>query len=159
MRRPGSWARHCPGTCRPVLQTFSATVAHLGGAGTGQTIKLLNNTLLMANQKNIADIFDVAGRLGVDIPALIDVVRTSSGSSVALQAIGSSITTANAQHLSKMQLVDMEIFARAVAGLGEDVDPLNERAVEGAEVLPSLVAMASRSDPGSVGRPLERSTR
>ncbi|MFF3563704.1 NAD(P)-dependent oxidoreductase [Streptomyces sp. NPDC002574] len=45
-----------PGTaerCRPVFESFSTTVVHMGGAGTGQLGKLFNNTLMMMNHKNV----------------------------------------------------------------------------------------------------------
>jgi 3-hydroxyisobutyrate dehydrogenase-like beta-hydroxyacid dehydrogenase len=41
--------------CRPVFDSFSSKVAVMGGAGTGQMAKLINNALLMANQENLRD--------------------------------------------------------------------------------------------------------
>ncbi|MBY8870564.1 NAD(P)-dependent oxidoreductase [Micromonospora sp. PLK6-60] len=124
---------------RPLFASFATTVAHLGGPGAGQTGKLLNNTLLMANQQNIAELLEVAGRLGVALPALVEAIRAGSGSSVALESLGRAITADNAEHLSRLQLIDMDIYRKAVAGLGDDVDALTERAIAGAETLPRLV--------------------
>jgi 3-hydroxyisobutyrate dehydrogenase-like beta-hydroxyacid dehydrogenase len=128
---------------RPVFATFSKKVVHMGGAGAGQVGKLINNALLMANQKSIADLLGVAQRLDVEIPALVDVLRSGTASSVALQALGTAITPANAEHLRQMQLVDMDIFAEAVAGLGDSVAPINRRAIEGAEALPRLADLVT----------------
>jgi 3-hydroxyisobutyrate dehydrogenase-like beta-hydroxyacid dehydrogenase len=130
-------------TVRPVFETFATTVARLGGHGTGQTGKLLNNALLMANQLNIAELLDVAERLGLDLPALVDAIRAGTGSSVALQSLGRSITTGNAEHLSRLQLVDMDIYRRAVASLGNEVGALTDRAVAGAEALPRLARLVT----------------
>ncbi|MBT2501057.1 NAD(P)-dependent oxidoreductase [Curtobacterium sp. ISL-83] len=123
---------------RPVFETFSATIAHMGGPGTGQTAKLLNNALLMANQESLDRVLHIAGALGVETGPLVEVLRSGTGSSRALDALGSAITPENADHLERMQLVDMEIFAEAVAGLGADVVPFIERAVRGAHALPRL---------------------
>lgn len=130
-------------TVRPVFETFATTVAHLGGPGAGQTGKLLNNTLLMANQQNIAELLDVAERLGLDLPALVNVIRAGTGSSVALQSLGRTITTDNAEHLSRLQLVDMDIYRKAVASLGDEVGPLTDRAVTGAQALPRLARLVT----------------
>jgi 3-hydroxyisobutyrate dehydrogenase-like beta-hydroxyacid dehydrogenase len=123
---------------RPVFDTFSKKIAHMGPAGAGQVGKLINNALLMANQKNIDDMLEVARAMGVQIPALVDVLRSGTGSSVALQVLGSAVTTENADHLSKLQLIDMEIFEEAVAELGTKTETITRRAVDGAKALPRL---------------------
>ncbi|WP_406323541.1 NAD(P)-dependent oxidoreductase [Streptomyces sp. NBC_01637] len=41
---------------RPVLQSFSSRVVHLGPAGTGQHAKLFNNALMLMNMRAINDI-------------------------------------------------------------------------------------------------------
>jgi 3-hydroxyisobutyrate dehydrogenase-like beta-hydroxyacid dehydrogenase len=42
--------------CEALFGSFSRHVLYLGGPGSGQTVKLLNNALLIMNQANIADI-------------------------------------------------------------------------------------------------------
>ena len=79
---------------RPFFETFSKKVAHMGGPGAGQAGKLINNALLMANQKNIADLLAIAQQLDIEIPALVDVLRSGTAASVALQALGTAITPA-----------------------------------------------------------------
>lgn len=128
---------------RPVFETFSAKVAHMGLAGAGQVGKLVNNAMLMANQKNIDDLLRIASALGADIPQLVDVIRSGTGSSRALEVIGTAVTAANAEHLSRLQLIDMDLFDEAVAGLGGAADTISRRAAEGAEALPSLAALVT----------------
>ncbi|MCS5717761.1 NAD(P)-dependent oxidoreductase [Herbiconiux sp. CPCC 205763] len=129
---------------RPVLETFSATIAYMGGAGAGQVGKLINNAMLMANQKNISDLLDLAVAEHVDIDALVDVLRNGTASSRALQSLGSAITTENAEHLSTLQLIDMDIFREAFDGHGPTVGVITERAISGAEDLPKLAALITR---------------
>ena len=61
----------------------------------------------MANQKNISDLLDLAAAEHVDIEALVDVLRNSTASGRALQSLGSVINTDDAEHLSKLQLIDI----------------------------------------------------
>lgn len=128
-------------TVRPVFETFSARVAHMGHTGLGQVGKLVNNAMLMANQKNIDDLLRIASELGADISQLVDVIRSGTGSSRALEVLGTAVTPENAEHLSRLQLIDMDLFDEAVAGLGGGAEIISRRAVEGAEALPSLAAL------------------
>ena len=105
--------------------------------------KLVNNAMLMANQKNIDDLLSIAAELGADIPQLVDVIRSGTGSSRALEVIGTAVTPANAEHLSRLQLIDMDLFNEAVVGLNGSAHIISQRAVEGAEALPSLAAIVA----------------
>jgi 3-hydroxyisobutyrate dehydrogenase-like beta-hydroxyacid dehydrogenase len=126
---------------RPIFESFSARVVHMGAAGAGQVGKLVNNAMLMANQKNIDDLLGIAARLGADIRLLVDVIRSGTGSSRALEVLGTAVTTENADHLSRLQLIDMDLFEAAVAGLGDTATTINRRAVEGAQALPRLAGL------------------
>jgi len=55
------WSR---GRCR--LWRHDTSTIPLGDAGAGQTAKLFNNALLMMNQAAIAEIAELAARLGLD---------------------------------------------------------------------------------------------
>jgi 3-hydroxyisobutyrate dehydrogenase-like beta-hydroxyacid dehydrogenase len=123
---------------RPVFETFSRKIAHMGPAGAGQVGKLINNALLMANQMNIDDMLGIARAMDVNIPELVGVLRSGTASSVALQVLGSAITVQNADHLSKLQLIDMDIFTEAFAALGTRTATITRRAVDGAKSLPRL---------------------
>jgi 3-hydroxyisobutyrate dehydrogenase-like beta-hydroxyacid dehydrogenase len=129
---------------RPVFETFSKKIAHMGSAGAGQIGKLINNALLMANQKNIDDMLGVARGMHVDIPALVEVLRSGTASSVALDVLGSAITVENADHLSALQLIDMDIFAEAIGGLDPRTNTIVHWATEGARALPALAAAVGR---------------
>ncbi len=52
--------------CEPVFDSFSAHVLHLGPHGMGQLTKLVNNTLLMMNRANVADVIDLLSAGGID---------------------------------------------------------------------------------------------
>lgn len=128
---------------RPVFESFSTTIEHMGAAGSGQTAKLINNALLMANQQNLAEMLQIARALDVETGPLLELLRAGTGSSRALDSLGTAITTQNAAHLSEMQLVDMDFFAETIAELGSWTHTFLTRALDGAEALPELAARAS----------------
>ncbi|MCV7377734.1 6-phosphogluconate dehydrogenase [Mycobacterium alsense] len=74
--------------CRPVFETYGDPVVHLGGVGTGQTTKLLNNLLFTANLGTAATALTLADSLGVSPERLTEVVARGSGNSFALNALG-----------------------------------------------------------------------
>ncbi|MEG3175372.1 NAD(P)-dependent oxidoreductase [Sphingomonas sp. RB3P16] len=130
--------------CKPVFESFSRKVAHMGPVGTGQLTKLLNNALTMTNLKNAADVFDLARRLGIDLPLFQDVIAVSSGSSAILQAIGTQIDTHAAGHLRGLMRKDIQHFADAVRDRGLDPSALFNRGLSGADNVVDLVTKLQR---------------
>lgn len=74
--------------CRPVFATYADPIVHLGGLGSGQTTKLLNNLLFTANLGTVAAALSLGKALGVAPDRLTEVVSRSSGNSFALNVIG-----------------------------------------------------------------------
>lgn len=70
---------------RPVLEAMGANVLHVGGAGAGQTSKLVNNMILGINLAAACEGVALAERLGLDPQVLFDVVTRSSGDSWAIR--------------------------------------------------------------------------
>ena len=132
---------------RPVFRSFSTTIAHMGGAGAGQIGKLINNALLMMNQQNVQLVLTLAGELKLDTQALLDLLLAGTASSFALQALRGAVTPQNAEHLSTLQMIDMDLFDQAVRSLGVVTPRISARAMEGARNLPEAAARLA-----SVGR-------
>src|SRR6201993_2865707 len=118
---------------REVFEAFSRKVAHMGGVGSGQLTKLLNNAMTMANLKNAVDVFGLAKNLGIDIPQLYDVVTVSSGSSAILQSIGRQINSTAAIHIQGLMRKDIEHFADAMRARGLDPSSVRDRGLDGAD--------------------------
>jgi 3-hydroxyisobutyrate dehydrogenase-like beta-hydroxyacid dehydrogenase len=68
---------------RPVLETFSARIFHMGASGAGHTAKLLNNFLNGVSLAATAEVMVAARKAGLDLPRFLDVVNSSSGVSFA----------------------------------------------------------------------------
>lgn len=71
--------------CLPVFKTFGDPVLLLGPVGSGQTAKLVNNSVLAANMVLADNALRLARSLGVDVPTMATILRASSGDSHALR--------------------------------------------------------------------------
>lgn len=116
----------------------------MGGAGSGQTGKLINHVLLMMNQKNVQDILALAGNLDLDLGALTDLLLSGTGRSFALEALTGAVTTTNADHLKVLQIIDMDIFASAMTNLGQGIAAIDDYARAGARGLPSAARLIAK---------------
>lgn len=131
--------------CEPVFASFSRHVVHLGDAGAGQTAKLFNNALLMMNQAGIAEIVDLATKLGLDPTRLVEVLKLGSASSSALTLLNTMVTLDNVEHLSSVEALDMELFDAAMRDADVDARSVTARGMAGAHGLPELL---HRLNPG-----------
>jgi 3-hydroxyisobutyrate dehydrogenase-like beta-hydroxyacid dehydrogenase len=68
-----------------VFATFGKHIVHLGGAGAGQEVKLINNALLVANMGLAHQALEAGARLGIDRQKLVDLLQSSSGRSFGLE--------------------------------------------------------------------------
>lgn len=103
----------------------------------------------MTNLKNAADVFDMAGKLGLDLPLLQDVIISSSGSSAISQAMGTQIDAEAAKHLQALMRKDMEHFTEALRDRALDPSELRCRGIDSAD---QVVELASKLQRQSAGR-------
>ena len=136
--------REAADRCRPVFDAFSRHVVYLGGAGAGQTAKLLNNALLMLNQASIEEIVELAAGLDLQPARVVEVLRLGSANSDALGHFGSFITSENVAHLSEVEALDMQLFAAAMRDAGVDAEAITARGLTGAH---GLAAVMQRLQP------------
>jgi 3-hydroxyisobutyrate dehydrogenase len=68
---------------RPLLDTFSAHVHHLGASGSGHVAKVLNNFLNGVTLAATAEVMVAGKKAGLDLAQLLDVINSSSGVSFA----------------------------------------------------------------------------
>ena len=69
----------------PWLRYMGTDITHGGAVGSGQTLKLINNTLLFENVIAIAEMMVLAEKAGVKPEIMIDAVSKGSGDSFALR--------------------------------------------------------------------------
>ena len=69
---------------RPVIESFAGLIVHLGEIGAGQHVKLINNSLLVANLGLADAALEAGALLGIDRDSLVALLKASSGRSFAL---------------------------------------------------------------------------
>jgi 3-hydroxyisobutyrate dehydrogenase len=75
---------------RPAIAAFSRQVLHVGGVGTGQVTKTINNMLLWSCMVANFESLTFAKKLGVDIPRLVEALGHGSGANWSLSRWGKS---------------------------------------------------------------------
>jgi 3-hydroxyisobutyrate dehydrogenase len=73
--------------CRPVFETYGNPVVHMGGLGSGQVAKLLNNLLFTANLGSAMSLLTLADSLGLSRADMCTVLGQGSAASMALQSL------------------------------------------------------------------------
>lgn len=111
--------------CRPVFETYGDPVVHLGGVGSGQITKLLNNLLFTANLGTAATALALGEALGVAGPALADVISGGSAGSFALNSIkGSGGLGGLAQLAGALLQKDVRLVADLAENAGASPGPV-----------------------------------
>jgi 3-hydroxyisobutyrate dehydrogenase-like beta-hydroxyacid dehydrogenase len=70
---------------RRVLEAMGKTIVHAGRLGDGQMVKLINNAVAATNAAVLGQALVVGARSGVDLDALVEVMRAGSGASTMLE--------------------------------------------------------------------------
>ncbi|MGE8059013.1 NAD(P)-dependent oxidoreductase [Pseudomonas sp. NPDC089547] len=66
---------------RPYLQSMASNILHMGGVGSGQLAKLVNQLLYNINCAALAEVLPMACKLGLDPQQLAEVVNSGTGRS------------------------------------------------------------------------------
>lgn len=74
-----------------VLEAFTGRVLMAGGPGSGHTIKLINNAVVLTNSAILYETFSVARKMGVKLDSLYEVLDTSMASSKRLHVIAPAL--------------------------------------------------------------------
>jgi 3-hydroxyisobutyrate dehydrogenase-like beta-hydroxyacid dehydrogenase len=127
--------------CRPVFEAFAGAIIHLGGVGSGQIAKVLNNLVFTAHIAVALDTFSFAERLGVDRAALAQVLSKGSGASFAATVVGSADATSGLRRAASLLRKDVDIA----------LDVGQQRGAGPAATLATLAeaALAALAEPGS----------
>jgi 3-hydroxyisobutyrate dehydrogenase len=99
----GKWALPAGGSpedidrCRPVLSLFAAHMPHVGPAGSGHKIKLLNQMMFGAINAMTAEMMAVAERIGIAPKLLFDTIILSQAGTVSnlFKELGSRVAAEN----------------------------------------------------------------
>jgi 3-hydroxyisobutyrate dehydrogenase-like beta-hydroxyacid dehydrogenase len=78
---------------RPLLDTFSENITHIGGVGSGHLMKLLHNYVSLGFMALLAEVAAHGQKAGVEMATLIDVLAQGGGGGTALQRISPFLLT------------------------------------------------------------------
>jgi 3-hydroxyisobutyrate dehydrogenase-like beta-hydroxyacid dehydrogenase len=78
---------------RPLLDTFSETITHIGGVGSGHLMKLLHNYVSLGFMALLAEVAAHGQKAGLEMATLVDVLAQGGGGGTALQRISPFLLT------------------------------------------------------------------
>ncbi|MDK7084028.1 NAD(P)-dependent oxidoreductase [Pseudoglutamicibacter cumminsii] len=70
---------------KPILEPLGKSLVHIGGPGSGNVAKVLNNLLSATNLAAAAEVLSVADKFGIAPEAMIEVINHSTGRSQATE--------------------------------------------------------------------------
>lgn len=111
---------------RPALETFAGLIVHLGGIGSAQNAKLVNNNLMAANLALAHNAMEVADTLGIDREAFKQLVAVSSGRSFSFEVRARMPEPRAFNHGAQLLAKDVRLLGETI---GEDVNYANLRDV------------------------------
>ena len=103
----------------PVFQSFGKLIVRLGDIGAGQHVKLINNSLLLANLGLVEAALEGGDKLGIDRASLLELLLNSSGKSFALEVRARMSSLSSFRHGGTLLRKDLRLLGEV---LGED-DP------------------------------------
>ncbi|RKK03043.1 NAD(P)-dependent oxidoreductase [Pseudoroseomonas wenyumeiae] len=80
---------------RPLLQTFSENITHIGGVGSGHLMKLMHNYVSLGFVALLAEVAAHGQKAGLEMATLIDVLAQGGGGGTALQRISPFLLEGN----------------------------------------------------------------
>lgn len=97
---------------RPILRSIGPNIYHVGAAGSGNTVKAINNMMASVNALAMMEGLVVGLKAGVDLNTVSEIVKASSGNSNALARVQRALIPRNFEPGFKVELMnkDLETF-------------------------------------------------
>jgi 3-hydroxyisobutyrate dehydrogenase len=70
---------------RPLFEAMGELIVHAGSRGDGQTVEVINNTVAAANTAVVGEALLLGRQAGIDLDALVTVMKAGSGASAMLE--------------------------------------------------------------------------
>jgi 3-hydroxyisobutyrate dehydrogenase-like beta-hydroxyacid dehydrogenase len=124
----------------PLMQVYGASILHLGGIGSGQRMKVLNNVLGFANLRMAHLAIELGDRLGLEPEGVKQVLRSGSAGSFNLGILIDRLLPdpAFARHAVTMTEKDTRLFQRMCQDEGLPRTLMDQLAEEAIEVVARL---------------------
>ena len=99
---------------RPIFEAFGGLIVRVGDPGAGQMAKLVNNALMAAHLALAHHALASAGALGIDVSALKEIIKASSGRSFGFDVYARLPNAFAFDHGAKLLLKDVRLLAEVV---------------------------------------------
>ena len=94
---------------RPVLRSLGPNIYHVGPAGSGNTMKAINNMMASVNACAMMEGLVVGLKAGLDLKTMSDIVKASSGNSAALAKVERALIPRNFEPGFKVALMNKDL--------------------------------------------------
>lgn len=94
---------------RPLLNAIGQNIYHVGPAGAANTLKAINNMMSTVNACAMMEGLVVGLKAGLDLKTMADVIKTSSGNSMALARVDRAIMPRNFEPGFKVALMNKDL--------------------------------------------------
>ncbi len=84
---------------RPLLETFSENITHIGGVGSGHLMKLLHNYVSIGFVTLLAEVAAHGQKAGVEMATLVEVLAQGGGGGAALQRVSPFLLNGDASSM------------------------------------------------------------
>ena len=113
---PGDFER-----ARPLFEAMGELILHVGALGSGQMVKLINNTVAATNTAVVAEALLLGNGTGVDLDKLVAVMKAGSGGSAMLDLKEGPMRERDYTTLFKLahMLKDVRLCLDEAAGAGQ----------------------------------------
>ncbi|WP_158746272.1 NAD(P)-dependent oxidoreductase [Acidisphaera sp. L21] len=108
---------------RPVLDTFSETITHVGGVGAGHLMKLLHNYVSLGFVALLAEVAAHGEKAGLPMSTLIEVLNQGGGGGMALQRMTPFLLQGDASNMPfflSNAAKDLSYYRQAATASGVD---------------------------------------
>jgi len=105
--------------CRPVFEAMGKSIIHIGDHGMGQTVKLMNQILVVGNLNATVEALTFARSQGVDLRKAIEAVQNGAAGSWQLSNLGPRIVNRDFRPGFMIDLIqkDLNLVTEAAAGV------------------------------------------
>lgn len=110
--------------CRPLFEAMGSNIKYCGAIGSGQAVKLCNQTLVSVYMLALCETMLMAKKMGIDPQLIVDVCGSGAAGSWALTNLGMKVATGDYQpgFAIKHMLKDLRLVQEISQGLGQDSD-------------------------------------
>ena len=118
---------------RPVLEHLAANLTHVGPAGAGHTMKIVNQVIVGVTVETVAEAIALAEAAGFTATDVQEAVRGGSADNPQLRVMGSRMATnafEPAGAKAKTMLKDLQLALRLAGELGLDLPQLEIAAAQ-----------------------------